>query len=113
MTLAKPISDLLYRYQCVTIPGFGAFITNYRSAKHNSTDHSFSPPSKQLTFNSQLVTNDGLLASYVAESHGISFENAMDRIEEQIKLWRKDFDKNEKVVLDQIGELELNTEGNR
>jgi len=112
MTLSKPISDLLYRYQCVTIPGFGAFITNYQSAKHNSTDHSFSPPSKQLTFNSQLVTNDGLLASYIAECNGISFENAMDRIEEQIKLWWKELDKNEGVVLENVGALNLNAEGN-
>ncbi len=112
MTLAKPISDLLYRYQCVTIPGFGAFITNYQSAKHNSADHSFSPPSKQLTFNSQLITNDGLLASYIAEFNEISFENAMDRIEEEIKIWRKDLDRNEHVVLENIGGLHLNDEGN-
>ncbi|NER17986.1 HU domain-containing protein [Spongiivirga citrea] len=112
MTLSKPISDLLYRYQCVTIPGFGAFITNYQPAKHNSADHSFSPPSKQLTFNSQLVTNDGLLASYIAECNGISFENAMDRIEEQIKLWWKELDKNEDVVLEKVGALNLNAEGN-
>lgn len=112
MTLSKPISDLLYRYQCVTIPGFGAFITNYRSAQHNAADHSFYPPSKQLTFNSQLVTNDGLLASYISECDGISFENAMDRIEEEIKLWKKEFSNNEEVVLENVGSLSLNAEGN-
>ena len=31
MQLATYISDLLYRYECVIIPGFGAFLTQYQS----------------------------------------------------------------------------------
>ena len=33
MNLEYHISQLLYRYQCVTIPGFGAFLTDYQSAQ--------------------------------------------------------------------------------
>ena len=33
MVLEHYISDLLYRYNCVVVPGFGAFLTQKNSAK--------------------------------------------------------------------------------
>ncbi|MFN3641071.1 MAG: SPOR domain-containing protein, partial [Flavobacterium sp.] len=33
MRLETFISQLLYRYQCVTVPGFGSFITESKPAK--------------------------------------------------------------------------------
>src|SRR5690554_7394832 len=36
MMIEKHISALLYRYQCVMVPGFGAFITETRSEEHTS-----------------------------------------------------------------------------
>jgi len=63
MQLATYIKDLLYRYECVIIPGFGAFLTQYQSATINSANNSIFPPGKQVSFNRQLQTNDGLLAT--------------------------------------------------
>ena len=73
MIIAKYISDLLYRYDCVIVPDFGGFVANRIGAKVNNFTHTFSPPSKQLTFNSLLKHNDGLLANYIASSENISF----------------------------------------
>ena len=47
MNLDKYIEDLLYRYECVVIPNFGAFITSVNSAKPNE-DGVFMPPSKSI-----------------------------------------------------------------
>ena len=33
MQITTYINDLLYRYECVIIPGFGALLTQYQSAK--------------------------------------------------------------------------------
>ena len=83
--LEKHISDLLYRYQCVTVPNFGAFLTNYKSAVVNTSGNAFYPPTKQVSFNSQLTSNDGLLASYIAEAANVSYENALEAIAENVK----------------------------
>ena len=37
MQLETYISDLLYRYDCVTVPEFGAFLTQRKSAEVHET----------------------------------------------------------------------------
>ena len=66
MQITTYINDLLYRYECVIIPGFGALLTQYHSARIDSDTHVLFPPSKTLSFNRQLQTNDGLLANHIA-----------------------------------------------
>ena len=74
MNIANYISDLLYRYNCIIIPNFGGFVTNKISAKIDEASNMLYPPKKQITFNSHLKENDGLLANYIATSENISFE---------------------------------------
>ena len=52
------ISQLLYRYQCVTVPGFGAFLTEIQSAQLHENSHSFYPPKKLVSFNGYLKNNE-------------------------------------------------------
>ena len=59
MQLETYISDLLYRYECVSVPGFGAFLTQRVSAKINDTTNTFYPPKKTVSFNEQIQKNDG------------------------------------------------------
>ena len=87
MQLETYISDLLYRYDCVIVPEFGAFLTQRISAKVHETTHAFYPPKKVLSFNEQLQANDGLLANYIASSERISFEQANKRIVEIVASW--------------------------
>ena len=111
MTVAKYISDLLYRYDCVIVPNFGGFVTNEISAKVNHYTHTFYPPSKQLTFNSNLNSNDGLLVSYISSSENISYSKALDYIQGEVKNWNLILEK-EELELDAIGSFSLNSEGN-
>lgn len=88
MQLDQYISDLLYRYECVILPEFGAFLTQYQSAQVHETTHAFYPPKKKLSFNSQLVTNDGLLANYIATAEMIPHEAANAKITTYVRqLW--------------------------
>lgn len=88
MQLEQYISDLLYRYECVILPEFGAFLTQYQSAQVHATTHAFYPPKKKLSFNSQLVDNDGLLANYIAQAEMIPHEDANAKIASFVrKLW--------------------------
>lgn len=111
MQLETYISDLLYRYDCVTVPNFGAFLTNRVSAKvHNST-HTFYPPKKVLSFNEQLQSNDGLLASYIAEVNKIPYAAANHKISKQVKAIKSYLTEGETVQFENIGEFVLNNEG--
>ena len=74
MQLHDFISDLIYRYDCVVVPGFGAFLSQQQPSKSHELSHAFYPPSKQLSFNSQLTNNDGLLANHMVLLEGISYE---------------------------------------
>ncbi len=87
MSLSNYISDLLYRYECVIIPDFGGFVTNNKSAEINSFSNAFHPPYKQITFNSHLKNNDGLLANYIASIDKIPYESALNFIKFEVENW--------------------------
>ncbi|MCB0445320.1 MAG: SPOR domain-containing protein [Gelidibacter sp.] len=111
MQLETYISDLLYRYDCVTIPEFGAFLTKRVSAKVHDTTNSFYPPKKVVSFNEQLQHNDGLLASYMAEVEKIPYEVAVQKISKQVKSIKSFLVEGETLTFNAIGELTLNNEG--
>ncbi len=111
MKIEKHIAQLLYRYPCVTVPGFGAFLTAIQSAQIIDATHSFSPPKKVLSFNSYIKNNDGLLANHVSQSEKISYEKAVDWIQDQTSEWNNSIQNNQVVILNHIGQLSLNQEG--
>ncbi|WP_411893918.1 SPOR domain-containing protein [Winogradskyella sp. A2] len=111
MQIETYISDLLYRYDCVTVPGFGAFLTNRVSAKVHESTHTFYPPKKVLSFNEQLQNNDGLLANYIAEVEKIPYNNALERVSKQVRSIKSYLIEGETIQFDNIGELILNSEG--
>lgn len=103
MQLSNYIKDLLYRYECVIIPGFGAFLTQYRPAQIDLQTDTFHPPSKVVGFNAQLQTNDGLLANHMASVENCSYELALQRIRNLTRQWTTALMKGEEVSLDRIG----------
>lgn len=107
MQLANYINDLLYRYDCVIIPNFGGFITNKIGAKFNKENQCFYPPTKQISFNSYLKHNDGLLANYIASAEKISFEDATQKIATCLIEWQNKLQK-EPLEVAEIGKLFLN-----
>ncbi|ARV15506.1 SPOR domain-containing protein [Polaribacter sp. SA4-12] len=109
MTLATYINDLLYRYDCVIVPDFGGFVTNRIGAKANNFTHTFTPPIKQVAFNSLLKHNDGLLANYIASAENISFEKASTAISLSVIKWQNEL-QSKSVEIDSLGVLSLNEE---
>lgn len=109
MTLANYINDLLYRYDCVIVPNFGGFVTNRIGAKVNNYTHTFYPPTKQVSFNSHLKHNDGLLVNYISKVESISFDEALANVTETVNNWQKEI-KTTKVEIASVGVLALNKE---
>ena len=112
MKIEQYISQLLYRHQCVTVPGFGAFLTEIHSAHLHESTNSFYPPKKVISFNSHLKNNDGLLANHIAQIEKSTYENAVASIDSEVVIWNSILQVNEKFTLKNIGELSLNSEKN-
>ncbi|WP_310991581.1 SPOR domain-containing protein [Aequorivita marina] len=110
MQLTTYISDLLYRYECVIIPGFGAFLTRSKSAYIDASSNTFHPPSKIVSFNKQLQTNDGLFANYVASVEKCSYETALQRIRSYTAQISRELSEGKKVTFKNIGAFSLNAE---
>jgi nucleoid DNA-binding protein len=110
MQLATYIKDLLYRYECVIIPGFGAFLTQYQSARIEDSTYTFYPPGKTVSFNRQLQTNDGLLANYVASAENCDYETALQKIRKFTGSLSLQLSEKEVVSLKNIGDFYLNKE---
>ena len=109
MILANYINDLLYRYDCVIVPDFGGFVTNRIGAKVNNFTHTFYPPTKRISFNSNLKHNDGLLANYIASTENISFEKASTAISLSVIKWQNEL-QSKSVEITNLGNLSLNKE---
>ncbi|MBE9489390.1 MAG: SPOR domain-containing protein [Bacteroidetes bacterium] len=112
MQLEAYISDLLYRYECVIIPDFGAFLTQTTSAQINESTNSFYPPKKVLSFNEQLKHNDGLLANYIADVEKIPYEDAVKKISKKTRSLKSYLLQGETLSFNNIGDVSLNKEGN-
>ena len=74
------ISELLFLHDCVIVPEFGGFVGNRKPAQLNKTTGGLTPPSKQVLFNTNLKTNDGLLIAHIANQEGISQEIAKKNV---------------------------------
>ena len=99
----KYISELLFKHDCVIVPNFGGFVGNHKSAKLNSQTNVLYPPTKQILFNRDLITNDGLLISHIASQESVSLEKAKEAVVEFV------FNSNDKLKTTQI--LRLNNIG--
>ncbi len=111
MNLDTYISDLLYRYDCVTIPDLGAFLTKQVSARFDNGSETFYPPKKQLSFNEQVQNNDGLLANYIAETEKLPYDLAMMKINKHVRSIKSYLIEGETITFNNIGEISLNKEG--
>lgn len=111
MGLEHYLNELLYRYNCVIIPGLGAFLTQKKSAVLHKASHTFYPPTKTISFNEQLTTNDGLLVSYMAQAEKIGYEPMLRRVTKSAGDWKAKLQKGERLSLPNIGELWLNEAG--
>ncbi|MEH6679630.1 MAG: SPOR domain-containing protein [Sediminicola sp.] len=99
------IAELLYRYNCVIIPGFGGFLTQLKSAVIHEGTNSFSPPRKLVSFNGQLISNDGLLVSHMADAEKVGYEEMLERTHKVAEDWKRKLNLGERISLPNVGEL--------
>ena len=103
MEITSYIKELLLLNDCVVVPDFGGFVSNYKPAqiKHNR----FMPPSKEIAFNPKLQKNDGLLINYISEKEGIGYFEAKLKVETFVDEALLKLENYEKLSFEGIGQL--------
>ncbi len=110
MNINQYISELLFDHDCVILPGLGGFITNYSPANIHPVLHRFSPPAKDILFNTSLKNNDGLLINYLSQKQNISFEKANHIVQQFVDNCLSQLNNRQNISLPGIGTLWLNVE---
>ena len=106
MLIKQYIKELLFKYECVTVPNFGAFLTRSLDVLIQHETGLFCPPKKEVSFNGLLKSNDGILAQYMAEKENLSFELSLRKIEKEVTIWRQRLN-TQQLFFPGIGEMRL------
>lgn len=105
MDIGPYISELLHQQKYVVLPGFGAFVANYRPARFDVQTAMLLPPSRTITFQPELNLNDGILLNYVARSGNIPAPLAHKELEAYCDELLYQLDHGKPIVLNQLGVL--------
>tara|TARA_B100001741_G_scaffold37321_1_gene26552 strand:- start:3475 stop:4443 length:969 start_codon:yes stop_codon:yes gene_type:complete len=111
-TISSYISNLLFIHDCVIIPKFGGFVGNNTSAVLNETTGVISPPAKEILFNPNLQTNDGLLVNHIALSEQITNEEAKRNLEEYVSNIKEKLQSIRTYRIEKVGLLSIGIDGN-
>lgn len=109
-TVQNHIKELLFEQDCVVIPDFGGFVTNFDCAKINSTNRFIAPPQKWLAFNALLKNDDGLLSNYIAKEENISLSQANLKVKTFVEDTRRYLKFDKTYSIDGLGTFSQNDE---
>ena len=103
--LSRHIEALLLNNDCVIVPGFGGFVTQYVPARFVTEENLYLPPYRTVGFNSMLTLNDGLLVESYMKAHSCNYAVALRRIEMDVEDLKRELENKGEVLLPGVGEL--------
>ena len=112
MNVLQYISELLYRHDCVIVPGFGGFVSNPVPASIHPVSHTFAPPAKDIMFNPALNTNDGILANHIAAKENITYAHALHEIHNFVAEIKTTLQNDKKIGIIKVGTIFLDEQMN-
>ena len=107
MKISTYIFELLQSHDCVIVPNFGAFVTRNISAKISSDGSRIFPPNKEISFNKNVVKNDGLLLNAISSNENINYEGAEQKITNWVTRINKKLEKQRYIEIKNIGSISL------
>lgn len=110
MEINQYIKELLLLNDCVIIPEFGGFVANYQPAAIEKNQ--FFPPNKEIAFNNKLISNDGLLINYIADSEGSNYFSAKQKLESFVEETLAQLERNRNVYFEGVGYLHYDSREN-
>jgi cell division septation protein DedD len=105
--LISHIEFLIMQHECVIIPNIGGFVLNKERA-HIQESGVIIAPTLNVGFNASLKYNDGLLAESYMQKYAIPYDDALSRINEDVKHVRSELITRKEILFGKIGVLKLN-----
>lgn len=105
------IQELLYENEAVNIPGLGGLVTEYQPAQIDHVQAKIRPPAREVSLNTNLPIDDGLLTQRVADAYELSGLEAEQLIREYVEKLQESLDKGEIVAIEGVGRLYKNHTG--
>lgn len=109
--IALHIDFLLHTHDCIIIPNLGGFVLNTIEVEKNGL-WGLNAPKLELMFNNKLSYNDGLLAESLMKINGISFQDAMKKIEAACEELRSKLLNKEEVTWHNLGVFKTDHQNN-
>lgn len=103
--VAACIGELLYTQSSVIIPGIGGFVAKYQEAAIDQVQGQIAPPSTTINFNSNLVTNDGVLVNHIKNKYQISYEESKAMVEKFVEDTKAGLNNRKTIVFPKVGKL--------
>jgi len=102
------IAYLLTNHECVIIPDFGAFVVSKKITEKSNKRGFISPPaSYSLTFNPEIIQDDGLLVHSIAKGKGIDYPEALRLIYDYVDSLVNTLREGQAVQFPWIGKIHL------
>lgn len=101
--ITEHIEYLIARHDCVVVPGWGAFVAQYKAAAIDAEKGIILPPMRSIGFNNAVNHNDALLASSIMRRQKIGYEAASQIIECEVDAMRHQLDMDKELSIGRIG----------
>lgn len=111
--LIKNIEQVLYREECVVIPGIGAFLRHDSSASMDDSKGLIYPGHTDLSFNAALQQNDGVLVRQYMSSFSMGYKKALSLLESDIREFKEELRQNGLIQMGTIGRLTIDRSDDR
>lgn len=103
LDLAQYIRELILLNECVILPGFGGFETQYEAAQYDKANKRMLPPTKKVVFREDYVKGGGILEDHLCRHLKIQNEQAAQYITEYIQELTKRINSNREVIINGVG----------
>lgn len=105
------IEYLLTRHACVIVPGVGAFIVTEKESSFDPEAGIVSPRRREISFNSSVITDDGLLSHSIARREHLPYEAAHRMLKAMTEKLKADLQAEGEASIGLVGRLVRDEEG--
>lgn len=111
LRIVTHLERLLMVQDFVTVPRLGGFVLQTIPASYRMNNHSFHPVHKEITFNTTIRHNDGLLVESYMEEYTIDYQRAYRMLEDDVNEMKEILYKGITISLGTIGTFRMGREG--
>jgi len=111
-SLEDILIELLRKHECVLVPAFGGFIAKQKSAFVDFESGLIHPPFREIGFNIQLQSNDGLLVNQFAAEYQLDYTASLDTVAQRVTTWNEVLRQGKQLSIPKIGNFKKDLEGN-